>query len=62
MEILIEGFDDNVKLLSTDEMDGIIGGDVDCKKKFIEGHVECHRRYTEKDGLFSCSKNFRWKE
>lgn len=60
LEILSDGFADDINVLSENEMDEIIGGDVDCKKKYAEGHVECHQRYTEKDGYIRCSKNFIW--
>lgn len=62
IKIIANGFADDINILNADEMDEIMGGDVDCKRKFVESHVECHQRYTEVDGKFTCKKNFKWTE
>lgn len=62
LRVLLNGFADEISVLSYDDLDQIVGGDVDCKKKFVDGHVECHRRYKEKNGFFTCSKDYKWKD
>lgn len=62
INVLSQGFSDDIDILSENEMDEITGGDVDCKKKYVKGHVECHKRYTEKGSHFNCSRKFTWKE
>lgn len=62
INVLSQGFSDDIDILYENEMDEITGGDVDCKKKYVKGHVECHKRYTEKGSHFNCSRKFTWKE
>ena len=62
INVVSQGFSDDTDILSENEMDEITGGDVDCKKKYVKGHVECHKRYTEKGSHFNCSRKFTWKE
>lgn len=55
MEILQEGKKNDIEILSDTEMDFILGGAVDCKHKYINGNVECHKRYTDDDkGHITC--------
>ena len=54
INVLSQGFSDDIDILSENEMDEITGGDVDCKRKYVKGHVECHKRYKRK----AMNKNF----
>ncbi len=59
MKILQEGNTDNFEILSGTEMGFILGGAVDCKHKYINGNVECHKRYTDDDnGNITCMRNY----
>ena len=60
IEILSSGISATMDILSADEMDSILGGDVDCKKKYIEGNVECHKRYTEVGDNIICKKRYKY--
>lgn len=48
MEILNQGFEDSVNILSDEQMDDIVGGDFTCKKSFtFKGtSLECGCGYT----------------
>ncbi len=60
METFIKGMSDAYNILSEDEMDCILGGAIDCKRKYIEGNVECHKRYiADDDGIIICKKKYK---
>ena len=60
METFIKGMSDAYNILSEDEMDCILGGAIDCKRKYIEGNVECHKRYfNDEQGIIICEKNYK---
>lgn len=48
LEILNQGFDDSVNILSDEQMDDIVGGDFTCKKNFtFKGtSLECGCGYS----------------
>ena len=50
INVLSQGFSDDIDILSENEMDEITGGDVDCKKKYVKGsHFNCSRKFTWKE-------------
>lgn len=57
-ELISMGMGDSVDILSLDEMDGIIGGDVKCRKKYAKNGVECHGRYVQTSTIISCAKKY----
>lgn len=59
LEIINSGNDNSCfDILAPNEMDSIMGGDVDCKRKYIEGNIECHKRYTQVGSTILCKKKY----
>ena len=57
-EMITKGVADTVDMLSLDEMDDIIGGDVDCKKRYAKNGVKCKVGYTQNPTELKCKKKF----
>lgn len=57
-ELISSGMDDAVDMLSLDEMDNIIGGDVDCKKKYEKNGIRCQIRYIQTPTTVKCKKKY----
>lgn len=61
MELLNAGMSDTIDILKLDEMDDIIGGDVDCKKKYAKDGISCHSRYIQRENNIRCKRRFETK-
>lgn len=61
MELLSAGMSDTIDILKLDEMDDIIGGDVDCKKEYAKDGISCHSRYIQRGNYIRCKRRFETK-
>ena len=59
IDLLNVGMSDTIDILKLDEMDDIIGGDVDCKKQYAKDGISCHGRYIQRGNYIRCKRRFK---
>lgn len=57
-ELLNVGMSDSVDILSVDDMSLVVGGDVECKKKYKKGGSKCKKRYLQTSTVVCCGKGY----